>query len=128
RYTNEDPWTLRGLRSNYDARQFAVYGQIGYDFSSRSRLVLGLRAEHLDLAGDGTTSRLDKTTGVPRTPVSFRPRFDDSVFGGKITLERDLTDRHLAFASITRGYKAGGINIDARINPPADPLTYDTEY
>jgi outer membrane receptor protein involved in Fe transport len=31
------------------------------------------------------------------------------------------------FASITRGYKAGGINVDARISPPADPLTYGTE-
>jgi outer membrane receptor protein involved in Fe transport len=28
---------------------------------------------------------------------------------------------------VTRGYKGGGINIDARISPPVDPLTYDTE-
>jgi outer membrane receptor protein involved in Fe transport len=47
--------------------------------------------------------------------------------GGKVVLEHDLTPQHLTFASITRGYKGGGINIDARINPPADPLTYDSE-
>ncbi len=40
---------------------------------------------------------------------------------------RSPSEHAVAFASATRGYKAGGVNIDARISPPGDPLTYGTE-
>jgi len=33
-------------------------------------------------------------------------------------LEHDLSAEVMAFASVTRGYKAGGVDIDARISPP----------
>lgn len=51
------------------------------------------------------------------------------MLGGKITYERDLSDGLLTFASLSRGYKSGGLNVDARqINPATDPLTYNTEH
>ena len=53
--------------------------------------------------------------------------FADTLAGGKLTLEHDLNDHEIFFASVTRGYKAGGVNIDARIDVSADPLTYGTE-
>lgn len=127
-YTNEDPGNLRGLRTNYEADHAALFGQIGHDFTASTRLIVGLRIEHLDLAGDGTRTRFRKARGTFDPVARFEPRFDDTMLGGKLTLEHDLSPRHLAFASMTRGYKGGGINIDARISPPADPLTYDTEY
>jgi iron complex outermembrane receptor protein len=126
-YTNEDPTDRRGLRTHYTGTNQALYGQVGAEVGARSRLIVGLRAERVDLAGDGTKTRYRKSRGTSDPAVTFRPRFDDTLFGGKLTLEHDLSSRHLAFASVTRGYKAGGINIDARINPPADPLTYATE-
>jgi iron complex outermembrane recepter protein len=127
-YTNEDPGNLRGLKTNYEARQFAVFGQVAHDVGAQTRLVVGLRAEHLDIAGDGTKTRFRKTRGTFDPVVTFRPSFDDTLFGGKIALEHDLAERQMLFASITRGYKGGGVNVDARISPPADPLTYGTEY
>ncbi|MES2695521.1 MAG: TonB-dependent receptor [Verrucomicrobiota bacterium] len=127
-YTNEDPDNLRGLRTDYEAKHGALFGQVGHDFSATTRLVIGLRVEHIDLAGGGVRTRFRKGPGTFDPAVSFQPGFDDTLLGGKITLEHDLSPRHLAFASVTRGYKGGGINIDARISPPADPLTYDTEY
>ena len=127
-YTNEDPGNLRGLRTNYDADNLALFGQAAHDFSSRTRLIVGLRTEHLDLNGNGTRTRFRTSRNAFDPEVSFQPEFEDTFLGGKLTLEHDLSDRHLAFASITRGYKGGGVNIDARINPPDDPLTYDTEY
>lgn len=127
-YTNEDPWTRRGLRTNYQADNQAIFGQVAHDFGGGTRLVTGLRVERVNLRGTGTRTQFDKTSGTFEPATSFAPRFDDALFGGKITLERDLGDRHLGFISVTRGYKAGGINIDARIRPPADPLTYATEY
>ncbi len=127
-YTDEDPANLRGLRTNYRADNFAGFGQIGRDLGPHDRLVLGLRAERIELEGDGTRTRFRQVRGTFDPEVSFRPRFADTLLGGKLTFEHDLTPRQLAFVSVTRGYKAGGVNLDARINPPADPLTYATEY
>ena len=127
-YTNEDPGNLRGLRTDYAARNVAVFGQVSHDFSARTRLLVGVRAENLELEGRGVRTRFRKSRGTYDPIATFAPQFDDTLLGGKITLEHDLSAQHLAFASITRGYKGGGINVDARINPPADPLTYETEY
>lgn len=126
-YTNEDPWTLRSLTTDYRSRNVALFGQVGHDLSARSRLVLGLRLEQIDLEGSGLSARLNKTNGTSRLPVSARSSFDDTLVGGKLSYEFDLTPRHLIFASITRGYKGGGINVDARIDQTSDPLTYATE-
>ncbi|HRE81719.1 MAG TPA: TonB-dependent receptor [Opitutaceae bacterium] len=127
RYTNEDPGNVRGLRTVYDADQFAWFGQIGHDFTARTRLVLGLRSERVESKGEGTRTRYRASTGRFDPVVVVYPKFSDNVFGGKVTLEHDLSDHEFAFLSVTRGYKAGGINVDARIDPSVDPLVYDTE-
>ncbi len=126
-YTNEDPANLRGLRTRYAADHLAVFGQAAHHFDQRMRLTLGLRAERVVLDGRGTRTRFRKTRGTFDPVVTFAPDFADTLLGGKLTLERDLAAHTVAFASLTRGYKAGGVNIDARISPPADPLAYGTE-
>lgn len=127
RYTNEDPGNIRGLTTDYQSRNLAVFGQTGHDLGDRSRLILGLRAEQITLDGSGLRTRFRKTSARFDAPARLAPSFDDTLVGGKISYEFDVTPRHLLFASVTRGYKGGGINIDARINPAADPLTYATE-
>ena len=126
-YTNQDPYDVRGLNTRYNADNFALFGQIAHDLASHTRLIVGLRTERVNLDGRGTKTRYRASRGAYDPAVTFRPSFDDTLLGGKVTLEQDLTSAVLAFASVTRGYKAGGINIDARISPPADPLTYGTE-
>ncbi len=127
RYTNTDPGNVRGLRTIYDADQIAGFGQVGHDFSPRTRLVLGLRAERVKLKGQGLKTRYRASSDRYDPEVLVAPAFDDIVIGGKVTLEHDLSDREFAFVSVTRGYKAGGINVDARVDPGVDPLVYDTE-
>ncbi|HEX2862336.1 MAG TPA: TonB-dependent receptor [Lacunisphaera sp.] len=127
RYANTDPWNIRGLRTVYHATNTALFGQIGHDFSPRTRLVAGLRAENVDLNGTGTKTRYRASSDSFDPVVVTTPSFDDTLVGGKLTLEHDLSDHELAFVSLTRGYKAGGINIDARIDLASDPLTYETE-
>lgn len=126
-YTDTDPNNIRGLRSKYAADNFALYGQVAHDFSPHSRLIVGLRTERVSIKGRGTKTRFRANRGTYDPVVTFAPGFDDTLLGGKLTLEHDLAANTLIFASATRGYKAGGVNIDARINPPADPLTYGTE-
>ncbi len=126
-YTNSAPDNIRGLRTRYSADNAALFGQIAHDLSAQTRLVIGLRSEWVDLDGRGTKSRYRTARKAFDPEVTFHPVFDDAVLGGKVTLEHDLNANQLVYASVTRGYKAGGINIDARISPPADPLTFGTE-
>jgi len=126
-YTNEDPGNIRGLTTAYVSDNFALFGQVSHDFTPQTRVIVGLRAEHIDLKGDGVKTRYRKGPGTFDPVVITQPRFDDTLVGGKLTLEHSLNDHTLAFASITRGYKGGGINVDARIDTTVDPLTYDTE-
>ena len=126
-YTDEDPSNLRGLRTRYRGENFSLFAQAAHDFSAATRLTLGLRTERVALDGRGTKTRFRKTRGTFDPVATFAPSFDDTLLGGKLTLEHDLSAHEHAFVSVTRGYKAGGINIDARISPPADPLSYGTE-
>ncbi len=127
RYANTDPGNVRGLRTTYRSANTALFGQAGHDFSARTRLVVGLRVERLDLDGRGVRTRFRASRGTFDAPVEFAPSFRDTLVGGKVSLEHEVRAGLLAFASVTRGYKGGGVNVDARINPPADPLTYGTE-
>lgn len=123
-----DLYTRNTLQTHYTAANSALFGQLGHDFSAHTRLVLGLRAERVGLHGDGARQDFDPSSGGVAAPAArLAPRFSDHVIGGKLALERDLNGHTLAFASATRGYKAGGINVDARIDPAADPLLYGTE-
>jgi len=78
--------------------------------------VAGLRVEHIGLDGTGSDAG-----------VVVKPSFNDTLVGGKLTLRARPQRHEIAFASVTRGYKAGGVNIDARIDVGVDPLTYATE-
>lgn len=103
------------FETNYESNTFSVYSQGTHLFSERTRLTLGLRVEHFDLEttnADGVRQDVD---------------FSDWLFGGKLTLEHDLNEQNMAFASVTRGYKAGGANIYPFLEVPPFPNTYDTE-
>lgn len=127
-YADSYPWEINGLDTRYKADNTAFFGQVAHDFTPTTRLTLGLRTEHVSIDGRGTKTHYDTTLAAFDVPgITFRPAFSDTLWGGKVTLEHDLTANEIGFVSITRGYKAGGVNIDARINPPADPLTYGTE-
>jgi iron complex outermembrane recepter protein len=126
-YTDSDPGNIRGLRTRYHGDNLAFFGQLAHDFSEHTRLAVGLRTERVKLDGRGTKSRYRAARKTFDPEVTFHPRFDDDLLGGKISVEHDLSANELVFASVTRGYKAGGINLDARISPPADPLAYGTE-
>ena len=126
-YTDSDPGNIRGLSTRYNADNLALFAQIAHDLSAHTRLVVGLRTERVELDGRGVKTRYRTARKAFDPEVTFHPLFDDDLLGGKITLEHDLSANEFVFASVTRGYKAGGINIDARISPPADPLTYGTE-
>lgn len=108
--------------STYKSQSYAAYGQIGHDFTSTTRFIFGLRTEYYKI--ETKSNGLSYGTALPEGDESE----SETLFGGKITLEHDLTDKHMAFASISRGYKAGGSNIISFLDLTAgNPLTYDNE-
>lgn len=109
---NTDTTGFGNFSTKYKSQTFSTFGQITKNLGDKTRVSLGLRAENFDL-----DTELDF-----RNDVSF----NDWLLGGKIALEHDLNSNNLIFASITRGYKAGGANIYPFLAATL-PTKYDTE-
>lgn len=106
--------------SSYESENYALFGQIAHEFSENSRLTIGLRSEYYSI--DAQSEGLYYGSPLP----SGDSRESDTLFGGNITFEHDLDEDHRAFATIARGYKAGGANVAAFLEE-GDPLTYGDE-
>lgn len=98
--------------SDYDFDTLAVFTQLDADLSNSTTLTLGLRLEERDTTYDDSEG------------VAFSP--DDSMWGGKLAIEHRLESDALVYASVSRGYKAGGFNTDGSLD--ADLRTFDEEY
>ena len=104
RYTFADPFD-----SEFDTETVAVFGQLDTALTERLTLITGLRAEHR------STDYSDSNA------VNFDP--DNDLWGGKLALEYDWSETKLVYASLSRGYRADGVNggILASINATDDP-------
>ncbi|MDJ0711847.1 MAG: TonB-dependent receptor [Woeseiaceae bacterium] len=83
--------------SEYESTNVALFGQYDRELGAATRLTAGLRIERR------TTDYAD-TDGFASGP-------SDSLWGGEISISHDLSDNTTSFASISRGYKAGGFNL-----------------
>ncbi|NJN50797.1 MAG: TonB-dependent receptor [Gammaproteobacteria bacterium] len=99
------------FRSDFEIDRFAAFGQTETFFGGSNTLTLGLRFERHDANyrdGDG---------------VAFEPT--DHLWGGRIAVDRMLGADTMIYASLARGYKAGGFNADGSL--PSDLRQYDPE-
>jgi outer membrane receptor protein involved in Fe transport len=120
--TDTNPWRVKSLLTDFSSQNLALFGQAAHDVNDKSRLVVGLRAERIEIDGSG----VERRDGVFQSAAS--ENYDDILFGGKLAYDFDFTEEVIGFVSATRGYKSGGINNDARIDiAGGDPLSYDTE-
>lgn len=96
------PFTLdKRLSSDYSALSSAAFGQLDHALGERGTLSLGLRLEHRDADYE------DVLNGLPHNDL------DDSetMLGGELSYRHQLARAQTAFASLSRGYKAGGFNL-----------------
>lgn len=96
--------TNNALHSRYDARNVAVYAQVEAALSERWGWSFGVRgeqreADYRDVGMEGNAPRL--------TVADQR----DTMWGGQATLHFDMNDTTRLFATVSRGYKAGGFNL-----------------
>ncbi len=109
--------------SVYETETIAAFGQMAFELNEATRLIAGLRYEMHDVAFDSESNELGYYQGYLYDGKSGN---DDAVFGGKLTLEHDLNKRVMTFASIARGYKAGGAN-SGSFTTPEYPSVYGEE-
>lgn len=102
---------FRLLQSEYEAASEALYGQLTTRLSPRLLLYSSLRVEQRQTDyrdNDGVT--LSK---------------DDTMWGGRLSLESPLLDNLTVFGAVSRGFKGSGVNQNPAL--PADRRDYDAE-
>ncbi len=92
--------------SAYQARNYAWFGVLDGDFTPRLRWSVGLRAERRTTDYQSLTR--DRVAGAD-TPAAFNP--GDHLWGGHASLTYRLEDTASVYATVSRGYKAGGFNL-----------------
>tara|TARA_Y100000739_G_scaffold77238_1_gene65416 strand:- start:401 stop:2224 length:1824 start_codon:yes stop_codon:yes gene_type:complete len=107
-------WLANPFASTYETNNIAAYGQLATKIGPKTTLITGLRIEQYQ--GDYTDSN------------GFIEETDDIMLGGKIALEYQVIDRTMIYTSITRGYKAGGINSEALAKAKDEGLSLDADF
>jgi iron complex outermembrane receptor protein len=83
-------------------RSWAVFAQASYDFTERTALTVGGRYTRDDKSFD---ARIDPPANVS---VELDETFDS--FTPYVGLQHNFSDAIMAYASVSRGFKAGGFN------------------
>ncbi len=125
------PLITRATRKN---RAYAVYGQATYAIVPTLRLTLGgrytidkVRATHrADLVEGYFDANIPDGMPVPLVPFAALGDTFKS-FSWRVAADLDVTNDILAYASIDRGFKAGGFNIGI-ITSVAERTQVDPEY
>lgn len=125
-----------------DARTAAIYGQADFDVTSKLELTVGLRYTFEDKQATQTvygstfaTRTPDPSVTIPlgvfleTTPHSFGPdQLDrsESKLTYSSSLQWKISDKFLAYASTSSGFKAGGFNVLA-VGPNAGEAEFEPE-
>ena len=132
------------IDSGYRARNVALFGELDGDFAADLRWSVGLRAERWSASYQGTTTDfLGTNTGYTNatitptaiesvTPATLNPAND--LWGGHASLTYKIGADQSVYATVVRGYKAGGFNLSQNLlpsqlsfNPEAD-VSLETGY
>ena len=123
------------INSGYRARNLALYGELDGDFAPDLRWSVGLRGEQWSANYQGTTTDfLGTNTGytygpvmatqiLSVTPAALRPT--DDLWGGHVSLTYKLDPDRSIYATVSRGYKAGGFNLSQGLLP--NQLSFNPE-
>jgi len=103
---------VRLLDSRYRATSAAIYGECDWSWTPATTVTAGLRLEQRD-------ARYGDSDGG-----DFDPR--DRMWGGELSLTHRLRENQSLWASLSRGFRAGGFNIGTSV--PAGRESFGSEY
>lgn len=96
----------RLLASRYEATHLALYGEVDWRAGARTLLSLGGRAER-------RAAHYDDREALSAATLAFAP--EDTMWGGHASVNFDASAQRRWYATLSRGYKAGGFNIGSAV-------------
>jgi outer membrane receptor protein involved in Fe transport len=132
------------IDSGYQARNLALFGELDGDFTPRLRWSAGLRGERWSASYRGTTTyffgtntgytnaAITPTAILSAVPAALNPAND--LWGGHASLTYKLDPDQSVYATLVRGYKAGGFNLSQGLLPnqlsfnPEEDVNLETGY
>ncbi len=104
------------FNSNFSSDSFSLFGNLDYFFNETTKLSIGARWE--DYESKYYDSYLE----------SFNP--SETMSGGKISLNKFISDSSKIFISVARGFNQGGFNLNLGLAPDSknNNLYYDPEF
>jgi len=114
-----------------DSESWSVFAQGTLALTDRLSATLGLRYidEHKEGFGDNTIDNTVANSDNNSLPPflglvnDFTAQVDDTALTGTFNVQYEFTPDLMAYASYSRGYKAGGINLDRTSATVVTPLT-----
>jgi outer membrane receptor protein involved in Fe transport len=106
--------------SRFQSRTGAVFGELEGDIGAKWHWTAGLR-------GERWTARY-----ADNSDLNFDPA--NNLWGGAVSLTRKLSEQQSAYATVSRGYKAGGFNLSQGLPPdqiqfgPESALNFELGY
>ncbi|MBE0439829.1 MAG: TonB-dependent receptor [Gammaproteobacteria bacterium] len=111
-YFDNDTPDVFPFSNAYDTLNTSIFGQLNSDLSEKLMLISGLRIENWQAEySDSNSLDIEK---------------DEVLYGGKLGLQYQIEPTHMLFTTLSRGYKAGGINDDPRLT--SNERSFDSEY
>lgn len=98
--------------NKYDTKNASIFGQLDTKLSDKLNLISGLRIENWQ-------SKFRDSEGLDTET-------DEVLFGGKLGLNYFIQPKQMLFTTLSRGYKAGGINTDPELT--SNLRSFDSEY
>ena len=90
--------------SDYDTDRYAIYGEYEYAVNSRLSLIAGTRLERFeDDYRDGNGFNSDNS---------------DNLWNAELSARYEIDSNTMAYATVARGAKPGGVNTTATANQP----------
>ncbi|MFT4926641.1 MAG: iron complex outermembrane receptor protein, partial [Phenylobacterium sp.] len=93
--------------SQFDTDNIAVYGQFEVALNDKTTLTTGLRVE------EHSAEYRDSLASLTNNSAATGQDIKDVMWGGKLSLSYQASDNTLFYTSLSRGYKAGGVNGEA---------------
>ncbi|MFC3193028.1 TonB-dependent receptor [Marinicella sediminis] len=102
----------RDFYSSFEATNLALFAQLDSHLTANTKLTTGLRFEQ-------RKSDYTDNGGLDLSP-------EDDMWGGQLSLQHQMNPGQTVYATLSRGYKAGGFNLSPSL--PESRRAYDPEY
>jgi iron complex outermembrane recepter protein len=111
----QEAWIFNSDTPDARTNSFAAFGETYFKLSDATKLTLGLRYTKDEKSIRTRTIFL----GAPPPYAEASGSYD--AFSGRIVLDHKLSDDHLLYASFSRGFKGGGLNVANAVSPTFNP-------